>query len=225
MKQITQATRKKRREVILPYDPEDEGKNHMNIYKDSKFGVARFLYPGTPSIRIDSALGFSYTTLIAPIKYMKFTEADVLLELMHSEKEEGEKLYQQYLNTKKTAGIHHFRTIMLFLIWERAVLDRRYRESINSMGEFVLVCYEIKNITANKANIRAAKETTFNCWLPKAIKETKRAIQTKSLPDLASFKNAKHPNTSWKDGVASIPDDFDEKVAALLDKATTLNLS
>ena len=207
--------------MTLKIDIQDEGIDHINVSPASKFAVGRALFPGTPHDTIDSVMGFKYRTLIQPIKYLKF-DRDICLELMAAPKHEAITLYNDYFNSKYKHPIRHYRTIILIMLWERAVLDEKFRNHLISIGNLRIISYEIEVIKSTSSSLELPVEMSFNNWLGRSLAECKRAIESGFPPRLERFNNKKFTHIHWSEDVYTLNHGWEDRYDDLVYKASLL---
>lgn len=183
--------------------PEEEGVTHLNISPRSVFPACRALYPTATGKLIDSYMGFSYESLIAPIRYMRFKDKDMFKTLMSLDRRDAQALYREISSSHHEQKlIANFQSAIRFIVWERAVLDAGYRNDLFDLGYYKLYSYDVITNTDNGANLSSAKPTNYNTWLPKIYTTVIQALKEGRAPQFASSKQG-----PWYRDIPSLRDD------------------
>jgi len=200
-------------ELII--DPADDGVRHINVTQHGKLGKYRKLDMAWEWAPVFSVLGFEYKTLIAPNKYMKYDDEGIVRKLCKLPKADAIALHNSIKDTADTSNVSHFRSIMLSLVWERAMNNSIFKEIIVSIGDTPIYCYSVHTKKLHNITVDIPEALGSNIWYPLVLKEARRAIMENRLPDFDSFKlkaNIDHP---WWHGLSTCNGDPTEALTEL----------
>ena len=153
--------------------PSDNYHTHLNVNSDNR---AESLVPSYEGRVVQSALGFNYTSIMAPLKYLRF-KGDIFTEIMGLSRHKAIAMYRDIRADQDIVRpISNFIYAMQFLIWERAVLDTQFRERLLDLKsrDLPLRCYDVSDGVAVfhsyevfyvKALEKVAQLITDNCEL------------------------------------------------------------
>ena len=102
----------------------------INIHDIPRY---RSLLPEVQGQRLESALGFSYVNLRCPIKFLRFDDGE-FSRLMEMDVPDAMTHYTHIRDLTQPKYIANFIYAILFLMWERALLDESYRDDILALG-------------------------------------------------------------------------------------------
>lgn len=127
--------------------PKDNNITHLNVNAEIR---ADSLIPSYEGKSIASALGFTYSSIMAPLKYLRFKDP-VFSEIMALPKHKAILRYREIrADQDNIRPISNFIYAMQFLIWERVVLDDVFREKLLALKEpgLPLRCYGVSGDVA-----------------------------------------------------------------------------
>ena len=173
---------------MTDYTVATEGEDHINIDISSSMEVGRTISMHAMHDPIDSVLGFTYSSFKAIDKYLKLINVDLALfrDLVSSDKKDASDRYAIYVNINgATESTPHHKCILLFLMWERAMLDDKYYAAVLDIAKV----YNTKWLASY--NAKCNKKTMYDKWLSSVLIELAYSVANNRIPNLAKFANSR----------------------------------
>jgi uncharacterized protein Usg len=162
----------------------------INIDPTSDYKSGRYVHPYTVLYPLKSISGIEYSSLRAIDKYLKVQNTSTFKHLVNSPQHKAKTEYKQILaSSKGVSPVPHHKSVILFFVWERYMLDSEFRHHIKKIGEIW---------KRGGARIQCSMNdeyTLYNHWYPRVIKEVIRCGDTS--PRFNNFCNKRYKNVKW----------------------------
>jgi len=175
------------------FSPSEDGLTHINVnYSNTEqykpLNIFKYL-------EVESSLGFTYTNMGNIINALKYDDETLFLKIAKGALSEKDK---EHYGTIATRGYRQMRSLVLFLLWERAIKVPEFKKALMRCEDVPIVLFTKRQEGKGTEYV----ENTLSSWYPVLLSIVKKAIENNEVPVFllpGYYREADNPPMWWDD--------------------------